>query len=801
MINTSEEKFEKLTVAINRSKVAIEEIIKSLESLDRKNAELLGSKEIPYKVYSGIYTKISAPTHKIFTEGDLSSQLDNIAKLARLRTIAAFFAIEEMLREGEWVDLLMILKDLGFSINVLFEKPLPSIDVIKFGAEEHPVSKAIDNLLYTYTPYKLRGARREELNILLIPSLRGDSINRLWFSNEINYFHEDGIKIITPDEVRPIKLNELRNMIFVNGEFGFRLEIDNRIGEATFYCRMGQYVSPLRNCNRRDCWLWSACDGRRFWSRRPKSFYSLFKVSPNIRVVVDHYSKPEVLADFDNVLAFERINELTAKIYIHSVTFLSRYMIRNPIIRPRETIGYRVNTQSISVAIDATWLKDFVRKTLTSDQTIYRWIYTKYFISANFDVNDLRRLSRFFWHLITSHEERRTEMFTRGISSQRIDEELVEFGCRILLHSLAHVVHQEIVALLQTSPDNVIYYFSPRIEDDGKFRIFLFENAERGLGLTQSFSTRIEEGKERAIADMFMKIIERIGICGMQLAPSVNLEEAGANVRTIIERLDYYNSTLNSNYGIYLPIEISRYILAREDNTTRGLIDREDISTFIDDILSTIPLCWDGCYQCVRLENECHETPYEQMFHVSKLLLISLLNEWSKLFTRLEPPKQPPSLLPTTKTLIEIGEAKRLFDYIMDASKIVRVTSPWISKEVAESICDLAEERKIQFQIITSLDLKVESHKKALKTLLERGFPKVQVRVLKDKMLHAKMIIIDDSLIIVGSANLTLSGLYENVECYAVLSAIDVTQKSLNKFIELWNSATPIQEIKRLIEE
>ncbi|MEM2613970.1 MAG: phospholipase D family protein [Nitrososphaerota archaeon] len=797
----SEEKFEKLTATINKSKVAMEEVITSLENLDRKNAELFVNKQIPYKVYTEINTKISAPAHKIFEESGLSSHLDTIAKLARLRTIAAFFVIEEMLRQGEWVDLLMVLKDMGFSINVLFEKPLPSIDVIKFGIEERPVSKAIDNLLYTYTPYKLRGARRDELSILLVPSLRGDSINRSWFSNEVNYFHEDGIKIVTPDEVRPVRLSELRNIIYVNGEFGFRLEIDNRIGEATFYCGMGQYASPLRNCYRSDCWLWSACNGRRFWSRRPRSFYSLFKVSPNIRVIVDHHSKPEVLADFNNVLTFERINELTAKIYIHSVTFLSRYMIRNPIIRPKETIGYRVNTQSISVAIDAAWLKEFVRKTLKSDQTIYKWIYTKYFISANFDVNDLRRLSRFFWHLITSHEDRRTEMFTQGISSQRIDEELVEFGCRILLHSLAHVVHQEIVALLQTSPDNIIYYFSPRIEDDGKFRIFLFENAERGLGLTQSFSTRIEEGKEKVVADMFMKIIERIGICGMQLAPSINLEEAGANIKTIIEQLDFYNSTLNSNFGIYLPIEISRYILAREDNTTRGLIDREDISTFIDDILSTIPLCWDGCYQCVRLENDCHETPYEQMFHVSKLLLVSLLNEWSKLFTRLERPEQPSSLLPTTKTFIEIGEARRLFDYIMDAAKIVRVTSPWISKEVAESICGLAKERKIQFQIITSLDLKVESHKKALKTLLDKGFPNVQVRVLKDRMLHAKMVIIDDSLLIIGSANLTLSGLYENVECYAVLSATDVTQKSLNKFIELWNSATPIHEIKKLIEE
>lgn len=798
MINLSNEQIKELETTVRRSKVIQEEAAKSLEKLDKKNAELFTQGELSYRDYSKIITKISAPSHRVLNEGNLPTQLDSIARFAHVRTTAPLFAIDETLRIGEWIDLLVVLKDLGFSLNTLFEKPLPSVDIVGTRVREQPISKSVDNLLYTYTPFKLRGARREDYTMLLLPSVRGDSIPRMWFSNEANCFYEDGIKVVTPDEVRPTFLNRIRDLIFVNGEQGFRLEIDRRIGDAAYYCRMGLYISPLRNCNRRECWLWSACrrDGNRFWSRTPRSFYSIAKVSPNIEVRVDNYEKPETLTEFKNIFTLEKIDELSAKIYVSSVTFLSRYMVRNPLIRLKETIGYRVNTKSIAFAIEQSWLKDSIKKLLARDAALFTWIYAKHFVLNNLDVNDVRQVSRFFWNLISLRKDQKINRFVKGLKSKNVTEELIEFACRVFLHSLSHVMHEEMVAILQTAPDNIVYSYSQKPENDGKFRIFLFENAQRGLGLTESFASRVKMGKEKMILEMVKKIIERARTCSLEIVSSVSREDASDNVKTILDHLESYNRILNTNYGISVPVEIARYILAREDQTTARLIDKEDVSPFLDDILSTLALCWDGCYQCVRLESGCHEPPYEQMFLVSKNLLVALLNFWLVISAKTTP------IGPYTETsqqqpVVEIGEAKNLFNYITNAKRSVKLTSPWISEQVARALCELAVKKKIHFQILTSLDEGVETHRKALRLLAETKIDEVDIRALRDKQLHAKMVLIDDTLFIIGSANLTLSGLYENIESYVVLSSENVVKESLRKFAELWDKAIPLKNANR----
>jgi len=512
-------------------------------------------------------------------------------------------------------------------------------------------------------------------------------------------------------------------------------------------------------------------------------------------VRVDNYESVERLADFGGILSFEKINELSAKIYIGSVTFMSRYMVRNPMIRLRETIGYRVNTKSISIAIDAPWLKSFVRELLLRDAVLYTWVFTKRFVMDNFDVNDVRQVSTFFWNLIGARRDGTVNAFAKGLRSKSVTEDLVLFGCRLLLHSLSHVMHEEIVARLQTSSDNIVYAYSQKPENDGKYRIFLFENAERGLGLTESFAFQIEKGGQNAIVDMINKITEIQLPCYRSWVSTVSLKDASDEVRAILSHLDSYNRTLMTTYGISVPIEIARYILAREDRETAKLIDREEVSAFIDDILSTSPLCWDGCYQCVRLETDCHEPPYEQMFLVSKHLLVALLNEWRGTFMGGRPGPPTPSTVVPKQPVVEIGEARNLFNYIKHAQKNVKLTSPWISEQVARSICDIAAEKGIIFEILTSLDTQVETHKRALAVFKKSRVRGVQVKVIEEKQLHAKMILVDQSMFIIGSANLTLSGLYENIEGYVVLSNTDVVKESLVKFEDLWNKAVPLEKV------
>jgi hypothetical protein len=282
--------------------------------------------------------------------------------------------------------------------------------------------------------------------------------------------------------------------------------------------------------------------------------------------------------------------------------------------------------------------------------------------------------------------------------------------------------------------------------------------------------------------DLAKRISDILLQCSKSGLSYASVDGASKDVKTIWERINEYNRIFQTSYGVTVPVEFSRYILSKDDPRTNQLVEREDVSAYMDDILASTPLCWDGCYHCVRLETDCHESPYEQLFSVSKLLLTAFLNDILGTF---KPPAEVAKARPIVS--IEIGEAKRLFNYLMHAQKVVRIISPWISREVAKTICDIAGKHKINFLIITSSDFTVETHKKAIQLLQESSIEGVKVKVLKDKFVHAKMIIIDDSFLIIGSANLTLSGLYENIESYAVLSESNLIKESVQKFDELWN--------------
>lgn len=57
------------------------------------------------------------------------------------------------------------------------------------------------------------------------------------------------------------------------------------------------------------------------------------------------------------------------------------------------------------------------------------------------------------------------------------------------------------------------------------------------------------------------------------------------------------------------------------------------------------------------------------------------------------------------------------------------------------------------------------------------------------------MVIIDDSLLTMGSVNLTLSGLYENVEGYGIIDDPEAVKKLSLSFEEIWNQGKDTQEV------
>ncbi len=133
------------------------------------------------------------------------------------------------------------------------------------------------------------------------------------------------------------------------------------------------------------------------------------------------------------------------------------------------------------------------------------------------------------------------------------------------------------------------------------------------------------------------------------------------------------------------------------------------------------------------------------------------------------------------------------------------ICSPWITY-IVDELSDFKKKegkKKINIKIITRL-IK-EDVKKGVTDLdkfrvLEDTFG-AEIRYNND--LHAKMIIIDDSVAIISSANLTKKGLSVNYEAGVCLRDKNMVNKVTQFFNDIWEESKPLtqQTIKNVLSE
>jgi phosphatidylserine/phosphatidylglycerophosphate/cardiolipin synthase-like enzyme len=139
-------------------------------------------------------------------------------------------------------------------------------------------------------------------------------------------------------------------------------------------------------------------------------------------------------------------------------------------------------------------------------------------------------------------------------------------------------------------------------------------------------------------------------------------------------------------------------------------------------------------------------------------------------------------------------------DEMFMSKDYVYVASRWISPEYAKKLVQMTKEG-VAVRIITSDD-KEKNHQKALEILKKalkppafariKGWnpPNMELGIIREQYLHVKLYVFDDKMAVVGSANLTKNGMWNNIEHVVIFDKPEEVQQLKHDFEKLWKLYT-----------
>jgi len=121
-------------------------------------------------------------------------------------------------------------------------------------------------------------------------------------------------------------------------------------------------------------------------------------------------------------------------------------------------------------------------------------------------------------------------------------------------------------------------------------------------------------------------------------------------------------------------------------------------------------------------------------------------------------------------------------DLINLAKNEIKIVSPWIGKKIIDDLRAAKEEKNL---LITVVCLDDEKNDEAIKEAEKAGIRVIRMPSSAEGIIHAKVMIIDNTIALMGSANFTVNGLKKNVEAEIVTIDPDKVQKLLQQFDEI----------------
>ena len=156
------------------------------------------------------------------------------------------------------------------------------------------------------------------------------------------------------------------------------------------------------------------------------------------------------------------------------------------------------------------------------------------------------------------------------------------------------------------------------------------------------------------------------------------------------------------------------------------------------------------------------------------------------------------------RTYVGRGVGAHIENKLLSAKKYLLVCSPWIHPEYASKLIGLSKQG-VAIRIITS-DSEEKWHQQSLDMFDDAltpprrifGFrkkqewvrPPIELMVVSERFIHAKMYIVDGEYAVVGSPNLTQSGLWQNVE-YVLIFEGEEAKQIEDDFQTLWRIYAP----------